>query len=73
MKWMRYKTDWETPVKLLHYMLTPEKQDLDTFDDSVAQNWARLARVEDLTKDDPAHPATDQATAGAGSPKNCSS
>lgn len=38
----------------LHYILTPEKQDLDTFDDSYRQIWKRLRGVEDMTKDDPA-------------------
>ena len=38
----------------LHYILTPEKQDLDTFDDSYKEVWKRVARVEDLSKDDPA-------------------
>ncbi|HKV91131.1 MAG TPA: diguanylate cyclase [Candidatus Angelobacter sp.] len=38
----------------LHYVLTPEKQDLETFDESIKQIWKRVARVEDLTKDDPA-------------------
>ena len=38
----------------LHYILTPEKQNLDTFDDSYKEVWKRVARVEDLSKDDPA-------------------
>ncbi|HET9281755.1 MAG TPA: diguanylate cyclase [Candidatus Angelobacter sp.] len=38
----------------LHYVLTPEKQDLETFDESIKQIWKKVARVEDLTKDDPA-------------------
>ncbi|HKD79112.1 MAG TPA: diguanylate cyclase [Candidatus Angelobacter sp.] len=38
----------------LHYILTPEKQDLDAFDDSYRQIWKRVRGVEDLTKDDPA-------------------
>src|SRR5579864_6001139 len=38
----------------LHYILTPEKQDLDAFDDSYKQIWKRVRGVEDLTKDDPA-------------------
>src|SRR6476619_7795377 len=38
----------------LHYILTPEKQDLDTFDDSYKEVWKRVARVEDLSQDDPA-------------------
>jgi diguanylate cyclase (GGDEF)-like protein len=36
----------------LHYILTPEKQDLDAFDDSYKQIWKRVRGVEDLTKDD---------------------
>ena len=38
----------------LHYILTPEQQDLDTFAESSKQVWKRVARVEELTKDDPA-------------------
>jgi diguanylate cyclase (GGDEF)-like protein len=38
----------------LHYVLTPEQQDLDTFAESSKQVWKRVARVEELTKDDPA-------------------
>ena len=38
----------------LHYILTPEQQDLDTFAESSKQVWKRVARVEDLTRDDPA-------------------
>jgi diguanylate cyclase (GGDEF)-like protein len=38
----------------LHYILTPEQQDLDTFAESSKQIWKRVARVEDLTRDDPA-------------------
>jgi diguanylate cyclase (GGDEF)-like protein len=38
----------------LHYVLTPEKQDLDAFDDSYKQIWKRVRGVEDLTKDDQA-------------------
>ena len=40
----------------LHYVLTPEKEDLVTFDDAVAQTWARLDRVADKTKDDRGYP-----------------
>ncbi|HWS17570.1 MAG TPA: CHASE3 domain-containing protein, partial [Candidatus Elarobacter sp.] len=36
----------------LHYILTPEQQDLDTFAESSKQVWKRVARVEELTKDD---------------------
>src|SRR5215472_319263 len=38
----------------LHYILTPEKEDLDAFDDSTKQTWTHVALVEDLTRDDPA-------------------
>ncbi|HZI58027.1 MAG TPA: diguanylate cyclase, partial [Verrucomicrobiae bacterium] len=38
----------------LHYVLTPEQQDLDTFAESSKQVWKHVARVEELTKDDPA-------------------
>jgi len=38
----------------LHYILTPEKQDLDAFDESSKQIWMRLEGVKDLTRDDPA-------------------
>ena len=37
----------------LHYILTPEQQDLDTFAESSKQIWKRVARVEELTKGDP--------------------
>lgn len=40
----------------LHYVLTPEKEDLVTFDDAVAQTWARLSQIERMTKDDPGYP-----------------
>lgn len=38
----------------LHYILTPEKEDLAAFDDSAQQTWKRVALVQDLTRDDPA-------------------
>jgi diguanylate cyclase (GGDEF)-like protein len=41
----------------LHYVLTPEKQDLVTFEDAVAQTWARLDRIAVMTKDDAGYPA----------------
>lgn len=41
----------------LHYILTPEQQDLDTFAESSKQIWKRVARVEELTKDDPTQQA----------------
>src|ERR1051326_8819532 len=34
----------------LHYVLTPEKEDLITFDAAVAQTWTRLDRIAVLTK-----------------------
>jgi diguanylate cyclase (GGDEF)-like protein len=37
-----------------HYILTPEKQDLDAFDEAVKETWMRVDRVQELTKDDPA-------------------
>jgi diguanylate cyclase (GGDEF)-like protein len=41
----------------LHYVLTPEKQDLENFDDSVARTWMEMDRLSALTKDDPRHEA----------------
>jgi diguanylate cyclase (GGDEF)-like protein len=41
----------------LHYVLTPEKQDLVTFDAAVAQTWTRLDRISQLTKNDNGYPA----------------
>jgi diguanylate cyclase (GGDEF)-like protein len=40
----------------LHYVLTPEKQDLDTFENAVRQTWVRLAEVERMTKNDKGYP-----------------
>jgi diguanylate cyclase (GGDEF)-like protein len=40
----------------LHYVLTPEKQDLVTFEDGVAQTWARLDRISGMVKDDKGYP-----------------
>jgi diguanylate cyclase (GGDEF)-like protein len=37
-----------------HYILTPEKQDLDAFDEAVKQTWMRVDRVVFLTRDDSA-------------------
>src|SRR5712671_875992 len=37
-----------------HYILTPEKQDLDAFDEAVKQTWMRVDRVVFLTRDDAA-------------------
>src|SRR5438552_1795301 len=39
----------------LHYVLTPEKEDLDTFERSAARIWKELEKVSALTKDDPSH------------------
>ena len=33
----------------LHYILTPEKQDLDTFEGAVAKVWMQVDRVSYLT------------------------
>ncbi|HET9364047.1 MAG TPA: CHASE3 domain-containing protein [Candidatus Angelobacter sp.] len=38
----------------LHYILTPEREDLEAFDDSTRQIWKGLADMEALTHDDPA-------------------
>ncbi|HZU30418.1 MAG TPA: diguanylate cyclase [Candidatus Angelobacter sp.] len=40
----------------LHYVLTPEKEDLVTFEDAVAQVWMRLDRIAVMTKDDEGYP-----------------
>ncbi len=40
----------------LHYVLTPETQDLVTFEDAVAWTWMRLDRVGVMTKDDKGYP-----------------
>jgi len=40
----------------LHYVLTPEKEDLVTFDAAVAQTWTRLDRISVLTKNDKDYP-----------------
>ena len=40
----------------LHYMLTPEKEDLVAFDAAAAQSWVHLDRVAMRTKDDPGYP-----------------
>ena len=37
----------------LHYVLTPEKEDLVTFEAAVEQTWTRLGNVARDTKDDP--------------------
>ena len=40
----------------LHYVLTPEKEDLVDFDEAVRRIWSRLDRVASKTKDDPGYP-----------------
>lgn len=40
----------------LHFILTPEKEDLVNFDAAVAETWARLDRVSVMTKDDNGYP-----------------
>jgi diguanylate cyclase (GGDEF)-like protein len=40
----------------LHYVLTPEKEDLVNFDAAVAQTWTRLDRITVLTKNDKGYP-----------------
>jgi diguanylate cyclase (GGDEF)-like protein len=40
----------------LHYVLTPEKEDLVAFDAAVAQTWTRLDRIAQLTKNDKGYP-----------------
>ena len=36
----------------LHYVLTPEKEDLLAFDEAVRQTWIRLDRIAGLTRND---------------------
>jgi len=40
----------------LHYVLTPEKEDLVAFDEAVAQTWSRLSEIERVTKNDKGYP-----------------
>src|SRR5215472_8889437 len=40
----------------LHYVLTPEKQDLVAFDAAVAETWMRLDRIDRMTKADKGYP-----------------
>src|SRR5215470_13442926 len=40
----------------LHYVLTPEKEDLVTFDEAVRRIWSRMDRVASRVKDDPGYP-----------------
>ncbi|HSM87365.1 MAG TPA: diguanylate cyclase, partial [Candidatus Limnocylindrales bacterium] len=37
----------------LHYVLTPEQQDKDTFEHAVALTWGELQKANSLTQDDP--------------------
>jgi diguanylate cyclase (GGDEF)-like protein len=41
----------------LHYVLTPEKQDIETFERGVAQIWVKIDRMVVLTHDEPDHQA----------------
>jgi CHASE3 domain sensor protein len=40
----------------LHYILTPEKEDLVAFEAAAAQSWVHLDRVAMRTKEDPGYP-----------------
>ncbi len=40
----------------LHYILTPEKEDLGDHDNAVAQTWVHLDRISVLTRDDKGYP-----------------
>ncbi|HVG90648.1 MAG TPA: CHASE3 domain-containing protein [Alphaproteobacteria bacterium] len=40
----------------LHYILTPEKEDLDNFDAAVMKTWLRVARISDMTADEKGYP-----------------
>ena len=40
----------------LHYILTPEKEDLDNFDEAAVKTWLRVERIADLTADDKGYP-----------------
>jgi CHASE3 domain sensor protein len=40
----------------LHYILTPEKEDLDNFGDAVRKTWMRVERITDLTADEKGFP-----------------
>ena len=37
----------------LHYVLTPERQDRDNFNDAVARVWQQVAKAKELTRKDP--------------------
>ena len=40
----------------LHYILTPEKEDLINFDEAALQSWVHLDRIKLLTEDDKGYP-----------------
>jgi CHASE3 domain sensor protein len=40
----------------LHYVLTPEKEDLINFQKAVVETWIRLERISDMTRDDKGYP-----------------
>lgn len=40
----------------LHYVLTPEQEDLINFDEAVKKTWVRLERITDLTADEKGYP-----------------
>lgn len=40
----------------LHYILTPEKEDLDNFQDAAMKTWMKLELISDLTRDDEGYP-----------------
>ena len=40
----------------LHYVLTPEQEDLINFDEAVRKTWVRLERISALTQDDKGYP-----------------
>jgi len=40
----------------LHYILTPEKEDLDNFDNAALKTWMRVERITDLTADEKGFP-----------------
>lgn len=40
----------------LHYILTPEQEDLDNFQDAVMKTWVRVERISDMTRDEKGYP-----------------
>ena len=40
----------------LHYILTPEKEDLDNFQDAAMKAWLRVERIADMTADEKGYP-----------------